>query len=194
MEMGSRELHGGGGVKLRRMSGFDEFMPLFPLYEAAFPPEERRGAEAFRAAFQGDIAEFWLLEHGGEVRGFLNTWRFEECLYGEHFAVFPHARGKRIGEYALQAILQEEHLPFLIEVEPPDDEIKTRRKAFYERMGLRVISTTYRQPPYEEGGREVSLYLMSNDASLQGDRLRRAVHSLSRYIYRGADVDSMLGE
>lgn len=187
-------LQGEGDVTLRLAAHVDEFMPLFSLYELAFPPEERRGAEAIRAVFNAGPAEFWLLEQGGGTLGFLNTWRFDECLYGEHFAVLPQARGKRIGEYALRAILKSERLPFLIEVEPPEDEIKARRKSFYERMGLQVISTTYRQPPYERGGLQVPLYLMSNDAELRGERLRSAVASLSMHIYRGADVDCMLGE
>lgn len=194
METRSKLLRGGGGVLLRLVEKIDDFMDLFPLYELAFPPEERRGEEAFRAAFSKGPTEFWLLEQEGMVQGFLNTWRFDECLYGEHFAVFPQARGKRIGEYALRAILDAERLPFLIEVEPPEDEIKVRRKSFYERMGLHVISTTYRQPPYERGGLEVPLYLMSNDAALRGERLRSAVGSLAKHIYRGADVDFMLGE
>lgn len=186
-------LRGAGDVRLRRAERVEEFMPLFPLYEQAFPQEERRGEEAFRSVFNDTQAEFWLLESQGAVQGFLNTWRFEECLYGEHFAVFPRARGKRIGEYALRTILETERIPFLIEVEPPEDEIKARRKSFYERMGLQVVSTSYRQPPYEEGGREIPLYLMSNDAELRGARLRSALVSLSQHVYRGADVDRMLG-
>lgn len=178
-------LYGDGGVVLRRAESFQEFSPFIPLYELAFPVEERRAEGALRGVFSNSHAEFWLLEKNGSRLGFLNTWRFSDCLYVEHFAVNPEVRGQRIGEHALRALLQRETLPILIEVEPPDDEIKSRRKAFYERMGLEVVSTTYVQPSYHEGGLQVPLYLMSNDTSLRGARLNAALESLAKHVYGG---------
>ncbi len=193
METKSSLLRGEEGVTLRRVTSFEEFAPLFPLYEMAFPQEERRDRDSFSEVFLDTHAEFWFVEQRGEVQGFLNTWRFEECLYGEHFAVFPEARGNRIGEHALRVVLEHERLPILIEIEPPEDEIKMRRKAFYERMGLRVVSTTYQQPPYAKGGLGLPLYLMSNHEGLHGERLSAALRSLASYVYRGADVEAMMG-
>lgn len=194
MGMGSSFLQGEGGVVLRRMSRIEDFEPLFALYELAFPPAERRGWSAFQEIFYRENAEFWRLEQGGMVHGFLNTWRFSECLYGEHFAVWPASRGRRIGEYALRCLLRAEALPFLVEVEPPTDSITQRRKAFYERLGLQVVSTTYWQPAYEPGGERVQLYLMSNDGGLRGVRLQRALHSVAKEVYRDANLKEMLGE
>jgi hypothetical protein len=49
----------------------------------------------------------------------------------------------------------------VLEVEPPEDEIKKRRIAFYERCGFHLSKEEYYQPPYQEGGEPVRLMLMS---------------------------------
>ena len=61
----------------------------------------------------------------------------------------------------MTALALSSHSCILLEAEPPLTEIARRRIGFYERAGFEIIDADYIQPPYEETGRGVPLYLMA---------------------------------
>ena len=68
-----------------------------------------------------------------------------------------------IGQQVLEHV--ETSLPGirLLEVEPAEDELTTRRVAFYRRNGYRIVDRSYVQPSYENFGDAAPLWIMGND-------------------------------
>ena len=50
----------------------------------------------------------------------------------------------------------------LLEAEPAETDITTRRVRYYERNGYRVLDKEYRQPSYRPGGEGCALWVMGN--------------------------------
>ncbi|MDE6278234.1 MAG: GNAT family N-acetyltransferase [Muribaculaceae bacterium] len=134
-----------------------EFTPFhISIYEAAFPPEERRPSgnpvpddEAFRFynIATRDVAQ----------AGLLTLWSFGTFRYIEHLAVDSNLRGNGIGAAALAEVEN----PVVLEVEPPETSaMAARRVEFYKRQGFRLLEVPYVQPPYSPGLPPVRLCLM----------------------------------
>lgn len=111
------------------------FEASFTLYEASFPPNERRTREDHLRALQDE--DFFPLGavEGGKLLADVFLWETEDFCYLEHFAVQPSLRGHGTGSTLLRQLLQREK-PLILEIELPEDEITCRRKHFYERNGL----------------------------------------------------------
>ena len=60
----------------------------------------------------------------------------------------------------MEALLKEFPGIIILEVERPEDEMSTRRIAFYQRCGFTLCNQDYLQPPYRKGGKSLPLYLM----------------------------------
>lgn len=144
---------------------------LMRLYADAFPPEERRPLEHFPPA--DEAFRFYAV---GDA-GLLTAWEFAGFTYIEHFAVFPHMRGRGIGSQAL-ALLSG---PVILEVEPPELGHEARRRiAFYERNGFRLLPVGYVQPPYAPQLPAVPLRLMARGDI--GD-VKAAISLIHRRVY-----------
>ena len=119
------------------------FEASFTLYEASFPPNERRTREDHLRALQDE--DFFPLGavEDGKLLADVFLWETEDFCYLEHFAVQPSLRGHGTGSTLLRQLLQREK-PLILEIELPEDEITCRRKHFYERNGL--CAQPYRRP------------------------------------------------
>jgi ribosomal protein S18 acetylase RimI-like enzyme len=166
--------------------------PLATLYEASFPPSERRNPEK-QIAMVGATPDFvcCALIDDGKFVGFFNSWRFDDFIYGEHFAVLPSLRGRGYGTAALALMLQT-RLPLVLEVEPPDTALAKRRIAFYERNGLHLSERKYMQPPYETGFEAIPLRLMTSDSDWLSQHFDAVVHEIHRRAYGVTDLNSFL--
>lgn len=122
------------------------FEASFTLYEASFPPNERRTREDHLRALQD--ADFFPLGavEDGKLLADMFLWETEDFCYLEHFAVQPSLRGHGTGSTILRQLLTQDK-PLILEIEPPDDEITCRRKRFYERNGLRGTAVPARAVP-----------------------------------------------
>ena len=129
------------------------FEASFTLYEASFPPNERRTREDHLRALQD--ADFFPLGavEDGKLLADVFLWETEDFCYLEHFAVQPDLRGYGTGSTLLRQLLQREK-PLILEIEPPEDELTCRRKRFYERNGLRAQPYRHVQLPFQGGGVE----------------------------------------
>ena len=91
------------------------------------------------------------------------VWQTEDFVYLEHFAVQPSLRGQGTGSRILRELLQGKK-PFILEIEPPEDALTCRRKAFYERNGLQAQPYDHVQLPFQGGGPIVPLVIMADRA------------------------------
>ena len=65
--------------------------------------------------------------------------------------------------FCFRELLQGEK-PFILEIEPPEDALTCRRKAFYERNGLQAQPYDHVQLPFQGGGPIVPLVIMADRA------------------------------
>ncbi|MDR2413780.1 MAG: GNAT family N-acetyltransferase [Odoribacteraceae bacterium] len=166
---------------------------LVPLYEEAFPPAERRDAgQLARVILARERMHFLaVLEgtgdetgNGGDLAdpvGLLVYWDFREFYYLEHVAVRASCRGRSIGTRVLETVARQLPGTRLLEIEPPSDETRARRVAWYERNGYRVLDKAYTQPPYDGRGPGCPLWIMGNErpAHLPAflERVKREVYN-----------------
>ena len=155
---------------------------LVPLYEEAFCSSERRTVGQLRRMIGATPAmHFNMIESDGELCGLFVYWDMGEFYYLEHLAVAPHMRNRKIGQQVLEYV--ETSLPGirLLEVEPAEDELTTRRVAFYRRNGYRIVDRSYVQPSYENFGDAAPLWIMGNDTP---ERLPEFIERIKKEGYR----------
>lgn len=154
---------------------------LLPLYEEAFPVAERRDAEQLRKLIREKPEMFFnAVECDGELSGLFVYWKFEEFYYLEHLAVYPEMRNKKIGQQVLDYIAAHLSGLRLLEAEPADTEIASRRVNYYRRNGYEVLNDQYRQPSYCACGYAMSLWLMGNQPT---DKLKAFEEQIRDKVY-----------
>jgi ribosomal protein S18 acetylase RimI-like enzyme len=158
------------------------FSKIYGLYENTFPAVERRSAENLKQVLNHNKAfEMDALMIDDGFVGFFNFWKFDDFVFGEHFAVDPKMRGKNIGSEVVQALCAKVNLPVVLEVELPEDEFSIRRINFYERLGFRVLPYNYAQPHYDGSRKMLPLLLMSNDYDFSDKHFGR----IKKTVYKG---------
>lgn len=165
----------------------DKLTFIHQLMEEAFPAAERRSRRDFEALLASEPRFLLYLIYRDEALvGFLSTWHLEDFYYGEHFAILPTERNRGTGREVLRLLKRETspEAPFVFEVEPPLDEWSKRRLAFYESMGMQVLSRSYIQPSYGEDRPPIPLYLMGNEWAAKGQDSEHYAQELYRHVYR----------
>lgn len=165
----------------------DKLTFIHQLMEEAFPAAERRSRRDFEALLASEPRFLLHLIYRDEALvGFLSTWHLEGFYYGEHFAILPTERNRGTGREVLGLLKRETptETPFVFEVEPPLDEWSKRRLAFYESMGMQVLSRSYIQPSYGEDRPPIPLYLMGNEWAVGEPDCRHYAQELYRHVYR----------
>lgn len=137
------------------------FSEAWDLYEASIPKEERRSLMGQQRIFGLEEYHFEVIFMGDAMIGLLLWWGFKEFVFIEHFATMPNVRGKGYGGKILREFLEAQKRQVVLEVEPPEDELKKRRIVFYGKLGFVFNSHFYKQPPMQEGCGSMQLYLMS---------------------------------
>ncbi len=170
-------------LEIRRTKTPVELLDIVDLYTSAFPFTERRTVESMAQALTNDAVYFYRVYLKERCIGMMHFWILSRVIYGEHFALAPDYRNLGHGRHLLRMILANSEKPLLLEVEPPDNEISTRRLNFYEREGLVVVKKNYLQPPYQIPSPAVPLYLMSNDPNLASPVLDQAIIELRKLVY-----------
>ncbi len=139
------------------------FAPCWAMYEASFPPEERRPLADQRAAMAGQgRQDFHCLAfcEGGELVGLCFCWRAADFLYVEHLAVAPARRGQGLGHRILAQVAAM-GLPLILEIEPVADAATERRWRFYRSAGFHRLPVEHMQLVYRPGDAPLPLELLS---------------------------------
>lgn len=149
-------------MKLERLEATQPlFEAAFSLYEASFPANERRTRADQLLAMHDAAYEPLVAVEQGQLLADVFLWSTPEFVYLEHFAVCPQLRGKGLGGALLEQLTQQDR-PLILEIEPPENDICRRRKAFYERHGLCEQPYAHVQLPFQGGGPTLPLILMAD--------------------------------
>lgn len=137
------------------------FEQAFELYQESFPIFEQR-----RRCDQVDVLSdsayhFNLVLCENELLGILLTWQVEDYIYIEHFAISSGKRGQNIGTRVLEYLKSGSGKPIILEIDPPNDSISLKRKAFYEKVGFVESDLMHKHPPYQLGWEAHALKIMS---------------------------------
>lgn len=169
----------------RIVSVEDEYWEaLWHLYESAFPPAERRNRQQMERMLSERTDMYFNAVLEEELAGFFVYWVFGDFYYLEYLAVFPELRNKKIGQKVLEYAMQYLEGSRLLEVEPPVDDITTRRVRFYQRNGYEVLDKDYRQPSYDGEKEEIALWIMGNRSYDNPEVLQRRLESIKQKVYR----------
>ena len=90
-------------------------------------------------------------------------------LYSKSFPIYeqrlPEMRGRGYGAQTL-SLLGERKKTVILEIDPPNDEVSVRRKAFYERAGYRANPFEHIHPPYRSEYKGHRLVVMIYPAAI----------------------------
>lgn len=163
-----------------------EFSEFITLMEEAFPKEERRTRKAFYELCKG-CADYKIYSFfdGNKLVAFFTVWEFGTFRFGDHFAVAKSERNKGIGACLLSEILSQSALPFILEVEPAENEIAARRINFYMRNGFVKNDFPYLLPPMQEGCEAIPMYIMSYPCALSQGEFIEIRDTLYKTVYNG---------
>ncbi len=153
-------------LKRLRENQFDE---IYELLENSFDRDEIRDRKGQREILEEP--EYQILgsvSSKDELIGIMAVWDFEEFLYIEHFAIREKSRNLGVGAEFLKQVIYEAEKPVILEVEPPEDEVKSRRIGFYKRNGFNLNPYEYVQLPLAEDRNPVPLKIMSFPKALTG--------------------------
>lgn len=165
---------------------------LRPIYEAAFPPEERRPWEDIFSSRDCEHVS-WLVTLGNEAIGLVIGWELPSCHYFEYLVIDPELRGQGIGSQVIELLYHkyDDELPIVLECEPAGySPMAERRLAFYARFGLLPQPFAYRQPPYGTGLPWVDLLLLSSK-SLDAALFDQITHEIHRIVYKHTDEGTL---
>ena len=161
-----------------------DFKNIYGEMESAFIKEERRTFDDAYAVLDNEKYTLYGIFCGGERVGFISLWTLRNVVFIEHFAIRSEYRNKGYGGAALDA-LKKCFPKMILEAEPPESEIASRRIAFYQRAGFVLIDGPYMQPSYH-GGEGVRLVIMSYPSSL--DDFDETVKELYSTVYNVKDA------
>ena len=72
-------------------------------------------------------------------------------------------------------------------MEPPEDELKSRRIEFYRRNGFYLNDYAYTQPPLSKGKKPLSLKIMTSHESVDEAHFNKIKALLYKYVYMKID-------
>lgn len=174
-------------VALKRITdpSSEDFVRLKELYTEAFPPEERRELQQLEELLQDEPSMYFnAVECDGELAGLFVYWDFGSFYYLEHLAVYAQMRNKKIGQQVLDWVKAHLQGVRLLEAEPAETEMATRRVNYYRRNGYSVVDKDYLQPPYRKGEAGFPLWVMGNEPSQPESVLKDQLQTIKERVYR----------
>ena len=167
-------------MRFERITSADHEMygTALDLYKISFPYHEQR-----EAASQADILSdaeyrFYVIYDEETFVGLMLCWETGASIYVEHFCIQPEMRGRRYGQRALE-YLKRAGKTILLEIDPPADEISSRRKGFYERCGFTENPYPHVHPPYHDGSAGHPLVVMSSPERISAEEYEEFYHYLT---------------
>ncbi|MBR2336761.1 MAG: GNAT family N-acetyltransferase [Clostridia bacterium] len=138
----------------------EEFDAVYKQMEENFPVCEIRLKEEARAVLSQKDYFLYHIEEDGRNVGFISVWNLNGFCFIEHFVIYLNFRNKGLGQIALD-LAKRKWKRLVLEAEPSDTELASRRLGFYKRNGFFQNSFKYMQPAYREGEEGVELVILS---------------------------------
>lgn len=145
------------------------FSAAMELYHSSFPEHERRLAPSQKRILSDPEYNFMLIYSGDTFVGLMLYWENDDFIYLEHFCTLPEMRGKGLGAKALKKLVSGGKT-VILEIDPPENEISRRRRAFYERCGFLCNGYDYIHLPYRPEDAGHRLVIMSSPAAVDEAR------------------------
>lgn len=165
--------------------GTEDFADVWRIMEASFPRNERRTREKQEELLtKEEKYELYAAKNEDQLLAFLAVWHFEKFTFIEHFAVDKDARNGGLGASMLKELKKKTPQKIILEVEPPEDEMKKRRIAFYKRNGFSYNGYPYMQPAMNEDTKEIPLKIMSTEGELDEDGFLEVRDVLYTQLYK----------
>ncbi|MFZ2538715.1 MAG: GNAT family N-acetyltransferase [Oscillospiraceae bacterium] len=141
-----------------------DFQRIFEIMDASFPNNEMRTKENQYELFTTN--RHYHIECLGndndEVLGFMIVWDLGEFIFIENFATDESVRGQGLGGDLLDFVVEKYQKDVILEVELPQDEMKSRRIGFYQRHDFIYNEFDYLMPPLRVGDEFLPLKIMSH--------------------------------
>lgn len=172
-------------ITLKRIFTADDklYISATALLEVSFPACERRDDDLQRKVMSHPDYRLCAIMDGDEFVGVAGYFDAPDFIYFENFCVSPDKRNGGYGSKTLQILTQCGNKPFILEIEPPEDELTTRRAEFYKRNGMVVNPYPHIQPHYRRDDPDLPLVVMS-----YGKQITQAQYDAFR-AYLDANVD-----
>jgi GNAT superfamily N-acetyltransferase len=170
-------------LQLYRIKNSADLLKIKNLYVDSFPENERREFHELESQIHIPENEIYTIAREGDTLGFISIWNFSDFVFIEHFAINSDYRGQGIGSVTIKLIIGNFSKPFVLEVEPPTDEVSTKRVEFYNRLGFRLVEKFYMQPSYDGVKPEVELRLMYTADNLRDEWLNNCVSLIRTKVY-----------
>lgn len=179
-------------IEIQAINRSDEEQQAFvqQVLKQCFPFEEYRDFEKLKDLihYKKEFICNIVMDNEDPI-GIFNYWDLPHFIFIEHFAILPENRDKGTGRQVMQGFLKETQLPIILEVELPETEIQKRRIAFYERLGFRLWTSEYVQPPYRSDFEGIPMQLMCYGKHSEIKKYKHVRTQIYKSVYRVLAID-----
>ncbi len=151
------------------------------LLAVSFPATERRDDDLQQRVMSHPDYRLCAIMDGETPVGVVGYWETANFVYFENFCVMPQKRNGGYGSATLQLLTQNPK-PFILEIEPPVDDLTRRRKAFYERNGMVENPYPHVQPHYRRGDPDLPLVIMTYKTQISPSQYADFRHYLDENV------------
>lgn len=163
-----------------------DFNKVYALMEISFPEDERRTYSEQKELLSNSEYKIYVSREPQthQIQAFAAVWEFAEFVFIEHLAVNPKYRNKGIGAEFLNAIVKSLDKMVCLEVEPPINEMATRRIGFYERNNFFFNEYEYMQPAISKGRKAIQLFIMTSGCKITKTEFENIKNIIYKRVYR----------
>lgn len=163
-----------------------DFDKVYHLIEVSFPADEYRTYEEQKALLGNPNYNIYILpsENEDTIKAFIAIWEFDSFAFIEHFAVNQKYRNMGLGSKILKEIVWVLKKMVCLEVEPPHNELASRRIRFYERNNFFLNEYPYMQPAISKGRNPIPLFIMTFGRAINKDEFRTIKKDLYTKVYK----------
>ena len=122
-----------------------EWVQLYMLYRASFPPAERKPFSTILKKYHAGSTDVWCIRQNRRFLGFASTMNSPHTVMLDYLVISKAHRCRGIGTAAMKQLMARYcDKAFLLEIESPyepgDDQIlRQKRKAFYLNCGMESL-------------------------------------------------------
>lgn len=162
-------------------SNSEDFKKIWKIYQYSFPSDEKRTLKKQSEVLHNNLYNLLGIYHQNQLMGFIATWKFKDFIFNEHVAVEESLRGKGHGTKIMKKQLYKNNKQIVLEVERPGVNINAKRRIkFYEKLGFKLNTYNYVQPPYDKTKKPVPLFLMTYPREISKSefvKIRNKIHT-----------------
>lgn len=163
----------------------EDFDQVYKILDESFPEEEKRNYEEQFSLLNDKRCKIFVeRDKNGKIIVFFSVWVFDNFCFGEHLATDKNYRNLGLGKKLLESCLKYFDKPFILEVEPPRDEMSIRRINFYKRLGFYLNNFEYKQPALQKHTHPCDLYVMSYPSLLSKSEFLYFRNEIFKNIYK----------